>query len=78
MVDRDACRSQAGQEYGSYRCGIESDILGVWRKGLAALQSDRQVQLVAKVFDDAINLFLSHVSEPSAYPELTDRFWGLF
>jgi hypothetical protein len=36
--------------------------------GLAALQSDRQVQLLAKVLDDAIDLIVSHV-HPLCLPD---------
>ena len=49
VVDRDTRRTQPGQQYSSYRGRIESNILGVWWMCLAALQSERQVQLLAKV-----------------------------
>jgi hypothetical protein len=60
MVDRDTRRTQAGQQYSSYRGRIESNILGVWWMCLAALQSERQVQLLAKVLNDEIDLIVSH------------------
>ena len=63
MVDRDTCRSQAGQQHCSYRCRIKSEFFSVRRMSFGSLQSDRKIQMLAKVFDDAINLFLSHVCE---------------
>ena len=60
MVDRDTRRTQAGQQYSSYSGRIESNILGVWWMCLAALQSERQVQLLAKVLNDEIDLIVSH------------------
>src|SRR5882724_7460297 len=60
VVDRDTRRTQAGQQYSSYRGRIESNILGVWWMCLAALQSERQVQLLAKVLNDEIDLIVSH------------------
>jgi hypothetical protein len=41
--------------------------------GLAALQSDRQVQLLAKVLDDAVDLIVCHV-HPPAYRMPTNSF----
>ena len=66
-MDRYAGHMQAGQQYSPYGCGMESEILGVWRIGFRTFQSDRYVQLLAKVFDDAIHLIIGHVFEPSAY-----------
>ena len=63
MVDRDARRSQAGQQHCSYRCRIKSEFFSVRRMSFGSLQSDRKIQMLAKVFDDAVNLFLSHVCE---------------
>ena len=60
VVDRDTRRTQPGQQYSSYRGSIESNILGVWWMCLAALQSERQVQLLAKVLNDEIDLIVSH------------------
>ena len=60
VVDRDTRRTQAGQQYSSYKGRIESNILGVWWMCLAALQSERQVQLLAKVLNDEIDLIVSH------------------
>ena len=60
VVDRDTRRMQPGQQYSSYRGRIESNILGVWWMCLAALQSERQVQLLAKVLNDEIDLIVSH------------------
>ena len=39
---------------------MESNILGVWWMCFAALQSERQVQLLAKVLNDEIDLIVSH------------------
>ncbi|MGF6431283.1 hypothetical protein [Bradyrhizobium elkanii] len=36
------------------------NILGVWWMSLAVLQSERQVQLLAKVLNDEIDLIVSH------------------
>jgi hypothetical protein len=41
--------------------------------GLAALQSDRQVQLLAKVLDDAVDLIVCHI-HPPAYRVPTNSF----
>src|SRR6266446_2387934 len=60
VVDRDTRRTQPGQQYSSYRGRIESNILGVWWMCFAALQSERQVQLLAKVLNDEIDLIVSH------------------
>ena len=46
VVDGGTRRTQPGQQYGSYRGRIETNILGVWWMCLAALQSERQVQLL--------------------------------
>ena len=73
MVDRDTRRTQPGQQYSSYRGRIESNILGVWWMCLAALQSERQVQLLAKVLNDKIDLIVSHVFPASVY---TGNFRG--
>ncbi|MEH2688398.1 hypothetical protein DXU04_26270 [Bradyrhizobium diazoefficiens] len=66
VVDRDARRTQPGQQDSSYRGGIKSNILGVWWMCLAVLQSERQVQLLAKVLNDAIDLIVSHRWLPPA------------
>ena len=60
VVDGGTRRTQPGQQYSSYRGRIESNILGVWWMCLAALQSERQVQLLAKVLNDKIDLIVSH------------------
>ena len=60
VVDRDTRRTQPGQQYSSYRGRIESNILSVWWMCIAALQSERQVQLLAKVLNDEIDLIVSH------------------
>jgi hypothetical protein len=56
VVDRDTRRTQPGQQYSSYRGRIESNVLGVWWMCFTALQSERQVQLLAKVLNDEIDL----------------------
>jgi len=58
---RDTRRPQPGQQDSSYRGSIKSNILGVWWMCLAALQSEGQVQLLAKVLNDEIDLIVSHV-----------------
>jgi hypothetical protein len=60
VVDRDTRGTQPGQQYSSHRGRIESNILGVWWMCFAALQSERQVQLLAKVLNDEIDLIVSH------------------
>ena len=60
VVDRDTRRTQPSQQYSPYRGGIESNILGIWWMCLAALQSERQMQLLAKVPNDEIDLIVSH------------------
>jgi hypothetical protein len=52
VVDGDTRRTQPGQQYRSYRGKIESNILGIWWMCLAVLQSERQVQLLAKALND--------------------------
>ena len=60
VANRDTRRSQRGQQYSSYRGRIESNILGAWWMCFAALQPERQVQLLAKVLNDEIDLIISH------------------
>ena len=60
VVGRDTRRTQPGQSYSSYRGRIKSNILGVWWMCFAALQPERQVQLLAKVLNDEIDLIVSH------------------
>src|SRR4029077_5020986 len=60
VVDRDTRRTQPGQQYSSYRGKIKYNIPGVWWMCLAVLQSERQVQLLAKVLNDEIDLIVSH------------------
>src|SRR4029077_13481223 len=70
VVDCHACRSQAGQQNCPYRGRIESNILSFWRMRFGALQSHRQVQMLAKMFDDAIDLLVGHALSlclPDAY-----------
>jgi hypothetical protein len=77
VVDCHACRSQAGQQNCPYRGRIESNILSFWRMRLGALQSHRQVQMLAKMFDDAIDLLVGHCSQPLLTRCLPGRFPGL-
>jgi hypothetical protein len=68
--DSNASQLEAGSQNRVYTSGIESNVLGVWWMGLTALQSDRQVQLLAKVLDDAVDLIVCHVHPfclPDAY-----------
>jgi hypothetical protein len=44
--------------------------------GLAALQSDRQVQLLAQVLDDAVDLIVCHI-HPPAYRVPTNSFFSI-
>src|SRR4051812_24145040 len=60
VVDRDTRRTQPGQQYSSYKGSFKSNILGVWWMCLAVLQSERQVQLRAKVLNDEIDLIVSN------------------
>jgi hypothetical protein len=68
--DSDAGQLQAGSQDSIHRSEIESNVLCVWWMSLAALKSDRHVQLLAKVLDDAADLIVCHV-HPSAYQVLT-------
>ena len=61
---RNARQIQAHLQNGSDRGRVESELFGVGRENLGALQSDRQVQLLAKMLDDAIDLFVGHCSFP--------------
>jgi hypothetical protein len=65
-MNGDARQSKSGQQGGPYRSRIESKILDVRGKdfGLRSLQPDRHVQLLAKVVDSAIDLFVGH-AQPS-------------
>jgi hypothetical protein len=71
--DSNAGQLQAGSQNSVYRSGIESNVLSVWWMGLAALQSDRQVQLLAQVLDDAVDLIVCHI-HPPAYRVPTNSF----
>jgi hypothetical protein len=60
LSNTDAGQFQTGSQHSVYRSAIKSNILGVWWMGLAALQSNRQVQLVAQMLDDAVDLIVCH------------------
>jgi hypothetical protein len=70
MVNGDARQSESGQQGGPYGSRIESKILDVRGKdfGLRSFQPDRYMQLLAKMVDNAIDLFLGH-AQPSCLPD---------
>jgi hypothetical protein len=74
VSDSDAGQLEAGSQNRVYTSGVESNVLGVWWMGLAALQSDRQMQLLAKVLNDTIHLIVCHPhTEQESLPPVTRR-----
>jgi hypothetical protein len=69
LSDTDAGQFQTRSQYSGYRSGIKPNVLGVWWMGFAALQSNRQVQLLAQMSDDAVDLIVCHVLLTPCLPE---------